>query len=64
VLDLTLLLLAGLGTGYAALALAERIARRPAPASGLGHYLPVALHWAVLALVLGAVFGTGLWLAG
>jgi hypothetical protein len=63
-LDLTLLLLAGLGTGYAGLALAGRIARRPAPLSGLGAHLPVALHWGVLALVLGAVFGTGLWLAG
>jgi hypothetical protein len=64
VLDLTLLLLAGLGTGYAGLALAGRISRSPAPPSGLGAYLPLALHWGVLALVLGAVFGLGPWLAG
>ncbi|TFL16846.1 hypothetical protein [Jannaschia formosa] len=68
-LDLLILLVAGLGTGFVALWLSERAVRhaaRPIPGSGQPSrpYLQVVLHWLVFALVMGVIFGTGLMLAG
>jgi hypothetical protein len=74
-LDFVVLLAVSLGTGFVALGLAETVIRRRTlqkrpPAINSEEIRPpndhvaVALHWAVFALVMGVVFGAGIWLTG